>query len=75
MGVSPELGNQTQLRAGVPSINLSCMRLANFRCFLSIIIIRPGLDSRPGPVWSKYSNAQRVSSLHFPKSRLNPPCA
>ena len=36
MGVSPELGNQTQLRTGVPSINLSCMRLANFlqpECF------------------------------------------
>ena len=24
-------------------------------------------------VWSKYSNAQRVSSLHLPKGRLNPP--
>ena len=27
-----------------------------------------------GHVWSKYSNAQRVSSLHLSKSRLNPPC-
>ena len=25
------------------------------------------------PVWSKYSNAQRVSSLHLRKGRLNPP--
>ena len=27
------------------------------------------------PVWSKYSNAQRVSSLHLFKGRLNPSCA
>ena len=26
-------------------------------------------------VWSKYSNAQRVSSLHLFKGRLNPSCA
>ena len=26
-------------------------------------------------VWSKYSNAQRVSSLHLSKGRLNPSCA
>ena len=25
------------------------------------------------PVWSKYSNAQRVNSLHLPQGRLNPP--
>ncbi len=24
-------------------------------------------------VWSKYSNAQRVNSLHLSKDRLNPP--
>ncbi len=24
------------------------------------------------PVWSKYSNAKRVSSLHRPKGHLNP---
>ena len=30
-------------------------------------------DSGVKPVWSKYSNAQRVSSLHLSKGRLNPP--
>ena len=34
---------------------------------LSIIIISPGLDLGPDRVWSKYSNAQRVSSFHLPK--------
>ena len=30
-------------------------------------------DELAVPVWSKYSNAQRVSSLHLSKGRLNPP--
>ncbi len=29
--------------------------------------------SQPMGVWSKYSNAQRVSILHLPKGGLNPP--
>ena len=34
---------------------------------------RIGEIADPVRVWSKYSNAQRVSSLHLSKGRLNPP--
>ena len=35
----------------------------------SVYLAERGFDG----VWSKYSNAQRVNSLHLPQGRLNPP--
>ena len=37
------------------------------------IVSSPSSSFGYEPVWSKYSKAQRVSSLHFSKGRLNPP--
>ena len=44
-----------------------------FAVTLSLILAMGSTaDAQRVPVWSKYSNAQRVSSLHLSKGCLNP---